>query len=416
MQAFGKSKRMAVTVAHTRSIDYNKYINYMIMFYALILPLSRAGIVLMSTLLLLMWILEGNFKEKFRLLSRSKVIVALALFIGYNLISILWSDDAYMAFEYVKKYWYFIPMLIIYTSIKKENINKTLSLFILGMLISEVIAYGVFFGLWEFKNVSAQNPTPFMHHIEYSVFLAFTALIMLSRIFNSHQLKTKLLYIPFFITITGNLFLTAGRTGQLAFIIGLLVLALMSFKNKLKAVMVFTVLVVTFFSLAFTFSQTFHDRMSMAKNSLLHLEAQNGYCSSWGSRIGAWVVSRHMIEAHPVLGIGIDDNMQNFYHLIRTQYPEMICGGHTLVHMHNQYLQILTQTGIVGLILFLAIFYYIARIRIRDREYRHIKYLYVVITLFAFVSEVLLHRQFNMALFALIVGLLLAKERAEHAV
>jgi len=386
----------------------------MIVAYAFVLPLSRAGVVLISVLLIVLWLLEGHFRRKYFLLSKSKIIMAIALFILYNVISFFWSDNLNNAFEYVKKYWYFFPMLVIFTSIKKEYIPKTISAFILGMFVSEIIAYGVFFELWHYRKATPQNPTPFMHHIEYSIFLAFTSLVLLGRIFREEAIRYKIFYSIFFITITGNLFLTAGRTGQLAFILGLFVLAMVTFKNKIKALFIFAVLSVSLLGLAFTWSNTFHDRIITAKRSLVNVAEQGNYCTSWGSRIGAWKVSREIIEDYPIIGIGIDDNMQAFYRLIGSKYPEMICGGNTLVHMHNQYLQILTQTGLVGLFLFLAIFFYIAKLEIRNKEYKQMKAIYLSVTLFAFVSEVLLHRQFGMALFALIVGILLAQHRVEN--
>ena len=393
--------------------DYRHYLNYLILAYALLLPLSRAAIVFLTVLMILLWFAEGRFAKKRRLLMRSKVIWALAAFILYNLISILWSESPADAFAYVKKYWYFFPLVVIYTSIKRENIDRALSLFITGMFISEIIAYGIFFELWHMKGISPQNPTPFMHHIEYSVFLAFTALILLTRIFTINDWKIKAIYSLFFVTMTGNLFLTAGRTGQLAFLLGLFVVAMISFKNKIKAFVIFVLLTLIVLPLAFRYSQTFHDRIEAAGESLLHLEAKGGYCSSWGSRIGAWIVSRDMIREYPIVGVGIDDNMERFYTLIETKYPQMICPGNALVHMHNQYLQILTQTGIIGVIFLLLIFYAIAAMPIRDLEYRRIKYIYLTVILFAFVSDVLLHRQFSMALFAFIVGLLLAQYRVE---
>ena len=386
------------------------------MLYAFILPLSRAGVVFLSGLLLIVWLLEGEFKRKYLLLSNSKVIVALSLFILYNVISFFWSDNIVNAFEYVKKYWYFLPMLIIFTSIKKEFIDKTLSVFILGMFMSEIIAYGVFFELWEFNKATPQNPTPFMHHIEYSIFLAFTALILLGRIFREEAIKYKVIYGLFFMTITGNLFLTAGRTGQLAFIVGLFVLAMTSFKNKIKAFFIFIILSVGLLTIAFTFSSTFHDRIVTAKSSLVNVVEQEDYCTSWGSRIGAWMVSQDIIRENPIVGIGIDDNMQVFYRLIEEKYPAMVCSGHTLVHMHNQYLQILTQTGLLGLVLFLSVFYMLGKLELKAYEYRQMKYIYLSVTLFAFISEVLLHRQFGMALFALIIGLLLAQNRVENEI
>ncbi len=397
-------------------IKYNQYINSLIVMYAFLLPLSRAGVVFFSMLLIILWVLEGNFKVKYLLLSNNKVIVALVVFIIFNLLSLFWTDNIPIALQYVKKYWYFSPLIIIFTSIKKEYIPKTLSAFILGMFISEVISYGVFFELWQFKNVTPENPTPFMHHIEYSIFLAFTALVLLGRIFNAEEIKYKLLYAVFFITITGNLFLTAGRTGQLAFILGLFVLAMISFKNKFKAFLIFTVLSTFFLGIAFNFSSTFNERVMTAKNSLVNVVEESNYCSSWGSRIGAWIVSTDIITEHPVLGIGIVDNMQEFYNIINTEHQEMICSGNTLVHMHNQYLQILTQLGAIGLVIFLSIFYMLARLKLKEKEYRNIKYIYLTVVLFAFVSEVILHRQFGMALFALVIGLLLAQNRIENEV
>ncbi|RLA64189.1 MAG: hypothetical protein DRQ78_06210, partial [Epsilonproteobacteria bacterium] len=400
----------------SQNAKYNQYINVVMLMYALFLPLSRAGIVFFSALLMLLWILEGNFKSKYLLMRKSKVILALVAFISFNLLSLLWTDNIPVAFQYIKKYWYFLPLVIMFTSIKKEYIAKTLSAFLLGMFISELISYGVFFELWEFKHATVENPTPFMHHIEYSTFLAFTALVLLGRIFNAEEIKYKLLYMVFFVTMTGNMFLTAGRTGQIAFILGLFVLAMISFKNKLKAFLIFTVLSTTLLVFAFYLSTTFNQRIIKAKENLVSVVEDKNYCSSWGARVGAWVVSKDIIVEHPIVGIGIVDNMQEFYRLIDTQYKEMSCGGNTLVHMHNQYLQILTQLGFIGLVIFLSIFYMLAKVQIREREYQNIKYIYLTVILFAFVPEVILHRQFNMALLALVVGLLLAQNRVEHEV
>ena len=58
----------------------------------------------------------------------------------------------------------------------------------------------------------------------------------------------------------------------------------------------------------------------------------------------------------------------------------------------------------------------LSELKLKDSEYQNIKYIYLTIILFAFVAEVILHRQFGMALFALIVGLLLAQNRVENEV
>jgi len=399
-----------------KQIKYNQTINHLIVVYAFMLPLSRGGIVFLSALLPLLWILEGDFQKKYKLLSQSKIVWALLAFILFNLIAVLWSEYMLQSLEYIKKYWYFLPLFVIFTSIKKEYIAKALSAFILGMFISEVISYGVFFELWQFKHATPENPSPFMHHIEYSIFLAFTALVLLGRIFNEDDIKYTLLYIFFFATVSGNLFLTAGRTGQIAFILGLFVLTMLSFKNKLKAFFVSIILSALVLGIAFNLSTTFYDRIMTGKNSLVNVVEKEDYCSSWGSRVAVWVVAEDIIIEHPMLGVGISDNMTEFHNLISTKYPEMECIQGLLMHMHNQYIQTFTQLGFIGLVMLLSVFYSIMKLPLKEMEYRNVQYIYVTVVLFAFVSEVLYHRQFSMALFALIIGLLLAQNRAENEI
>lgn len=388
----------------------------MIVIYAFLLPLSRAGIGLLTVSLIVLWFAEGNLEKKFSLVLKSKVILALFIFFLFNIISVFWTDQILETLQYIKKYWYFLPVLVIFTSLKKEYITQVLSAFILGMCISEILSYGVFFEVWEYKHATPENPSPFMHHIEYSIFLAFTALLLLSRLFNEEALKYKFLYLFFFMTISGNLFLTAGRTGQFAFILGLFVLAMISFKNRIKALSVSFVLTMIILGIAFNFSDTFYERVMTTKTSLTNVIEKQNYCSSWGGRIGTCIVAKDIMVENPILGVGIIDNMTQFHTLIDTKYPEMKCMQEFLMHMHNQILQIFTQLGLIGLIIFLSIFFMVSKLSFDNIEYRNIKYIYLTVLLFSFVSEVIFHRQFSMALFTLVVGLLLAQHRIENEI
>lgn len=398
------------------TLNYSLTINYMIVIYAFLLPLSRAGIGLLTVSLIVLWFAEGNLEKKFSLVLKSKVILALFIFFLFNIISVFWTDQILETLQYIKKYWYFLPVLVIFTSLKKEYITQVLSAFILGMFISEILSYGVFFEVWEYKHATPENPSPFMHHIEYSIFLAFTALLLLSRLFNEEALKYKFLYLFFFMTISGNLFLTAGRTGQFAFILGLFVLAMISFKNRIKALSVSFVLTMIILGIAFNFSDTFYERVMTTKTSLTNVIEKQNYCSSWGGRIGTCIVAKDIMVENPILGVGIIDNMTQFHTLIDTKYPEMKCMQEFLMHMHNQILQIFTQLGLIGLIIFLSIFFMVSKLSFDNIEYRNIKYIYLTVLLFSFVSEVIFHRQFSMALFTLVVGLLLAQHRIENEI
>ena len=180
-----------------RELDFSKTINYLVIIYAFILPLSRGGIGVITALLVLVWFLEGSFKQKVTLYINTKVIVLLLVFFVFNAFSLLWTEDIQGALHTMRRYGYLLPIFVLMFSIKKEYIFKILSAFILGMFVSEVISYGVFFELWQFKHATPINPSPFMHHIEYSIFLAFTALVLMGRIFNEDNLRHKLFIASF---------------------------------------------------------------------------------------------------------------------------------------------------------------------------------------------------------------------------
>ena len=226
----------------SKNIDYNKYINYIAVLYAFTIPISRAGIVLFSVLMILLWLLEGGFKEKYSKMKNNNLVVLIIALVIFYFLSLLWSDNLVNGLKYSKKFWYFITIFVIFTSIKKEYIKYMVSAFLISMFISEVISYGIFFEWWNFKNRLPSFPTPFMYHLEYSLFLAFTALLLLNRVFTVEERVYKFGYFIYFSTVTANLFINGGRTGQLAFIVSIFIVGFLNIKHKVKAIVIITIL------------------------------------------------------------------------------------------------------------------------------------------------------------------------------
>ena len=396
--------------------DYSQAINYLIIVYAFVLPLSRAAIIAVSVLMIILFLMDINIRKNIKVIWSDQTSRAILLFIMFNVVSLMWvsAENQLEAIRYMSKYWYLFPLFIIFVTLKKEHLPQVISAFLMGMFISEIISYGVFFEIWQFKHATPSNPSPFMHHIEYSTFLALTALLLLNRIFNEGDIKFKILYSIFFITVTGNLFLTNGRTGQISFMLGIIVLGFMSFKNKLQAFITISLLLVIIGTSAYHLSDTFKTRVVIGKNDIVKVLDQENYCSSWGSRIGFWIISKEILSDDPLLGIGERDNMDRFKMLVAEKYPEMECMT-KLPHYHNQYLQIMTATGFVGLLFFLYMLYRIYRIDINVVRYKNIKMILLTLYLFGFIAEPLLHAQFSMLLFSLFVGVLLAQSRLEKS-
>ena len=401
---------MAISITKPQ-IDYQKYINYIIILYAFSIPISRAGITLFSVLMILLWIIEGDFKRKFNQLKNNKFIIAIGIYVLYTFLSLLWtqyeslSHGAGQSFKIVRLI--ILPMLVIATTIKKEYIEKVIFAFLMGMLISEILSYGIFFEWWQLKHGSPSDPTPFMHHLDYSLFLTFTSLLLLNRFFFTDDWRLKAFYFVYFLFATSNLFLNGGRTGHLAFAISIFVVGFVNIKNKFLAFFSMLILVVSIFYAAYHISPVFKQRFYVGAHEINQLEADTSskYHGSFGQRLGAWIVGTEMIKDNHFFGTGAGSEMVEFKEYVKESAPEFH-RIENIAHFHNEYVHNIVEYGVIGLILYLSFWYYLFKMKIPEKKFDNLKIIFIAVIGTSTLVELSMHNQFPMSLFALFVGIL----------
>ena len=386
---------------------FEKTYYYLILFFAFIMPLSRALVSLFVILLPIIWIYEGDFKRKWQEIKSSKFLLAIILFTFYSSISFFWSENILEALNQIRLFSYFILIFVIATSLQPKYIPQIITSFLMGMFVSEIIAYGVFFELWTFKHATVQNPSPFMIHIDYSVFLAITSILLLNRLISSkYTLNEKILFAFFFCTVTGNLFLTTGRAGQVALIAGTIVMTLLHFKLTLKSFVLSLFLIGSIYTTAYTLSNSFKIRTAQAYSNIEGIINMN-FNSSWGIRAAFWITTYDILKEHP-LGVGIGDFKDETAKIIEKKKYTFIDSTTkefmSTNHPHNEFLLILLQTGIIGLVLFFYMIYQLYQLQIKDKELKELSILFLTIYFVSCMAEPLLVKQFPIAIFVFFVG------------
>ncbi len=395
---------------------YNNYINYFIILYSFCLPISKAGISLSVIIILLFWILEADFKRKFYEIKINYFIMAIFIFIIYSLIAVLWSSDKIFALEYVKKYYHFLIIPIIFTSLKKEYIDKVFSAFLFGMLISEITSYGIFFELWTKEGVSPNDPSPFMDHTNYSTYLAFTVFILMHKIIHTDDLKWKLAYSIFFLFSTSNLFLNGGRTGQFSFLITLCVIGFLNFKNKLKAVVLFISLGTTIFVSAYNLSPVFKDRFDYFLHDVEVMINEKDFSNSFSLRVALWISGLEASKHNLIFGSGIGDERENANYILQKfniSNDNFKQETENSIDFHNMYVQYIVQLGIVGLIVILLIFYLFFKLDIRDKVYRNLLIIFLILYFCHSMLGNSFHINQSMVLFALFSSIFITISKYE---
>ena len=330
-------------------------------------PLSVAISTLLIVCFLVLWLLEGNYQNKFRLIHANKISYPFLLFFLIHLVGLLWSEDLTWGVHIVGKEWRILLLLFFITSVKKEHIQYYIFAFLLAMSISEICSYLIWFEIISpFKSATVTNPTPFMGHISYNPFLALSIFILLYLSILSqkyHNNFTKSISLFFIFTMSINLFITGGRAGQAGFFVMLIVALAFYFKKSITKLLIsICVLLPLVFSAAYFSGSLFQERMHEALDDIQTVDENPN--TSVGLRITFAKNSAELFSKNFLFGVGTGDFPKEYEKINNQNTPN----ANTTVNPHNMYLLVATQTGLVGLILLLSIFYMQFKISLENKN------------------------------------------------
>jgi O-antigen ligase len=409
---------------------FNNWLNYSIVVLAFVVPLSRSGISIMIFVIPLLWIAEGGWNFKWKKIKKDRLIQAIVAYIGFVCLSLLWTDNYSEAVANAKNYGHLIIIPIMLTSLRNDFRLKVINAYasgILALLILTILNYSgiiliayndVYYHVVE--HMLEPTPYVFMHSLDYSMFLAWTVIFgiyflhMLLKEKNKGFVEKKQLYLwpALILSCLIWIFIQPGRSGQFAMIVALPFLTYFILKERNK-ILFFTITGVFILLLIaqYRWNPGFKDRVKAARLEIHNSLKNKEYTSSLGNRILAHEIAWQMIKKSWLVGYGIGDNMDIFSEHVETLQKEMeekkmprlsYIYQITTNHMHSQYLQVLTETGIIGLILFLGI-YFVFIVKSVNRE---IAFLLIILFFTGFIGEPFMRNQFTSALICLFMGLI----------
>jgi len=361
---------------------------------------------------MLLWFLEGDYARKWKRILGTPPALAVLVFVGVNALSLMWCSDPVAGLDYLSKYRYLLLVPMIATSLRPQYRWPALNALLIGVCLSLVWSYAMYFGWVHSGKGYPENPSPTMLHLDYSMFLAFAALMVLNTLVRRHlSSRQRFAWAVLLAYVTTGLFINIGRSGQLAFFGALLVITPTYLRGSaIRRVLVTTAAVGLALIAVYSTIPVFHDRVNAAASEIRAALVNQRYESNQGKRIAAMIVSAHIIRDHPVLGAGIVDNMDEFRILLDTRFQHLRDAVHWFPHLHNQYVQVTTEIGLVGLASLLAIFYTIFRCRLGDREIQSLAILLGCVYLFGFVGDPFLRKQLPLVQFATVLGILVAEK------
>lgn len=317
-----------------------------------LIPTKIGPSYIVSGLILLLWLLEGNLRQKWESLYRHPLTWIFWLYFLLPFISLLWSSDLAWGLKMAKRGVYFLLFPLFVSVARKEHIRMYITAFITSVGLTELLSYYNWFQIHYFPglpegiraNGEEWQIAPFVNHIMYNPILAFAAYLLGHAVlFENLATRRKLVYWLFLGTISVNMLISGGRSGQVGFFVMIALLVFQRFARRpLLAVTASLGASALIFFAGYQVSDLFQKRVDLALHEIRNYEQVVD--SSVGLRINMAANTTRMIMASPLLGVGVGDFPAEYARINEQYSPQWA----TVFNPHNQYLFALSTTGLFG--------------------------------------------------------------------
>jgi O-antigen ligase len=333
----------------TRIPDINSWLLTALFF---LIPTQIAPAYILTTVMLVLWLIEGRFAEKLRILRVEPLAWIFVAYYGVYLLSMLWTTDTTWGWRMVGKQTFFLLFPLYFIVARREHLARYVGAFLLGIAMCEVLAYynWVHLNVWHHlpdgirAQKSAEDTAPFVDRIMYAPALALAGYLAGHRaIFGRAGRSWRILYAFLFVTTVGNLIFSGGRAGLVGFLAVLALLVFQRFsKRPVLAAITALAIVCLVVAAGYEASSYFRERVDTAVDQVLHYEKRTN--SSVGLRITYAANAWRIFMSSPIIGIGTGDYPVE-YKKMNAQYSPQ---WEPAWNPHNQYLLALTSVGLLG--------------------------------------------------------------------
>lgn len=338
---------MSLSALRAAAPDVNSWLLAGLFF---VIPTTIAPAYWLMLAILLLWLLEGRFALKWQALRGNSVFWAFQAYFWILPLGLLWTEDFDDGRRMVSRAMFFLLSPVLLTVARPEHRWRYLGAFLVGVTMCELLAYYNWLQLhvWHFLpegirvDKDQRDTAPFVDRIMYTPVLALAAYVAGHELlFGDRRLRT-LFGISLLLT-AGNLLISGGRTGQLAFIVLMGLLTLQKFARRPVLGSIGAVAVMaSVFAIAYGGSEYFRERTDSALRELSDYESAVNNAVSL--RIVYNINSWRIFSEHPLTGVGTGD-FEETYRLVNARHTPAWDPTH---NPHSQYLLALTTTGLFG--------------------------------------------------------------------
>ena len=365
--------------------------NILIVIYGFVLFIDYHYSELILHILILLWIMTGDFKIKYIKLKKHKIIFTFLSLIFLVFIGLLWTEDkvsGYHVISYISKY--FITVIII-TMYDKKYIKSYVFSMLFALIITGILTLLIKHNLISMSYNS--DISPFINRVYLGIMLVFAYSYFLWHIkLNNNIIKNTILLVLSVLMIY-TIIISGSRMAFINVIISTIIIFIYKFGKfgKFK---------ITLFPLVFAilFSYLFYNNSYIVKHKVdrtiltisnMDLEEQiiekkYNLRTSLTCRFEFWYYAYKLGNEYPLYGVGTGDSIYELKNLIGENnanklFLQCLGNGSGQFNPHNMYIFMYMQFGILGLIILFYIIYTQSYIALKSKYVPFIILIFITI-------------------------------------
>ena len=299
---------------------------------------------------------------------KNSFVQAGLLYLAVILIWFIGTHDLSFAITQLKINKFYLLPILFFAFIRAEYFKYYVLAFILGAIVNFVWTYLMFFNI-----IDNHYSNLIINQSEHAFLIFLTIISLFYRLVKyEDKLVYKILIIFIILLLSSNVFLLK-KTQIVSYMIVLFVAFIYLYRKDIVKILIFSLTFLSIFLIGINFL------FPTVKYQLLHeldgvqkaIQKQD-FTNSMSARLGVAYYSLQVIEDSPIFGYGTGDHAYEVKKAINNSELKnidsksydiligtLITGKH--VTLHNTFLQVLVQYGIIGLLIFLNIFYQILK-------------------------------------------------------
>lgn len=378
---------------------------------AFLLPFKQ-GVSTCIALLLLNWLVEGDFRNKFAALKHRNLFVLFIAYYALHLLGLCWTQNlsaGWFDLE-VKLSLLVFPFIYATRPFGKEQMDKVLLFFILGCALAGLIILGRASWIYLVRHENKffyEEFSWFMHPSYFSMYLNLALLYTLIS-FSGNESRPHLGWltlVPLFLLV---IVLLSSKLGLLSLLLIIVCwLCWIVIRHRWYKLGVLSLILLTAgVGGIIKFSPEISARVTNALHAVASKPADKTDAESTAVRMFIWGAAVDVIRENPLIGAGTGDAKDV---LMKTYKAEGISGAYkNNLNAHNAYLQVFVALGLLGFGLLVCMQVFPGIVAFREKKIILLSFL--LLAVLNFLPESMLETQAGVMYYGFFNSLLLFSE------